>query len=340
MNVTTLRSAGAQRQRIVSGMRPTGRLHLGNYEGALRNWVRLQDEYECYYFVADWHALTSEYADTSQIKAYTLDMVAVWLAGGLDPERSTLFVQSLVPEHAELHLLLSNITPLGWLERVPTYKEQRENITERDLGNYAFLGYPVLQTADILMYKAHKVPVGRDQVAHLELAREITRRFNQFYGDVFPEPHPLLTEVPVLPGLDNRKMSKSYGNFIEMGEPAEVVTKKIKAMFTDPQRVTRDIPGRPELCPVFAYHKLYSSLSEVERIDRDCRAAAIGCVECKSILATNVVEHFATFRERYQELVSKPEQLVEIMHEGSRKARGAAAETMREVREAIRVNWS
>src|SRR5215813_10031523 len=244
------------KQRVLSGMRPTGKLHLGNVVGALSNWVKLQDQYECFHFIADWHALTSDFADTSMIKEYRIEMMIDWLAAGLDPKKSVMFVQSAAPQHAELHLILSMITPLGWLERVPTYKEQRENITDKDLGNYGFLGYPVLQAADILMYKGNFVPVGEDQVPHVELTREICRRFNSFYGEVFPEPQALLTPMPRLPGLDGRKMSKSYGNVIFLTDTPEEITKKVKVMMTDPARKRRTDPGNPDVCPVFSYHKL------------------------------------------------------------------------------------
>ena len=253
----------AHRKRVLSGMRSTGKLHLGNYVGALENWVRMQDEYECFFFVADWHALTTDYADTSRIKENSLEVLLDWLAAGLDPERCTMFIQSHVPQHAELHLLFSMITPLGWLERVPTYKEQRENIAEKDLGTYGFLGYPVLQAADILIYKGDFVPVGEDQVAHVELTREIARRFNQFYGGkrfpVFPEPQPLLTPSPKLPGTDGRKMSKSYGNTIMLTDPEPVVRQKLKTMVTDPARVRRSDPGNPDVCPVGDLHKIFST---------------------------------------------------------------------------------
>ena len=247
-------SQSNQRKRVLSGMRSTGKLHLGNYVGALQNWVGMQDQYECFFFVADWHALTTDYADTSQVKENSIEVLLDWLAAGLDPERCTMFIQSHVPQHAELHLLFSMITPLGWLERVPTYKEQRENITEKDLTTYGFLGYPVLQAADILMYKGDFVPVGEDQVAHVELTREIARRFNGFYkrngAAVFPEPQPLLTPTPKLPGTDGRKMSKSYGNTIMLTDPEPVVRQKLKTMVTDPARVRRTDPGNPDVCPV------------------------------------------------------------------------------------------
>ena len=327
------------KQRIVSGMRPTGKLHLGNFEGALRNWVRLQQDYECFYFVADWHALTSDYADTSNIKQNSLEMVIDWLSAGLDPNVSTIFVQSLVPAHAELHLLLSNVTPLGWLERVPTYKEQRENITDKDLGNYAFLGYPVLQSADVMMYKANYVPVGKDQVAHLELTREIVRRFNNFYGEVFPEPQPLLTEAPVLPGLDGRKMSKSYNNFLQLSDDPKLVRERIRTMVTDPARVRRTDPGNPEICPVYAYHKLYSPPETIQRVNEGCRTAGIGCIECKGWMADNVLKVLAPIQERRREYEARPDDVRDIIMEGSRRARLEAERTMAEVRTAVQIDW-
>jgi len=327
------------KKRIVSGMRPTGKLHLGNYEGALRNWVRLQPDYECFYFVADWHALTSDYADTSAIKQNTLDMVIDWLAAGLDPNVSTIFVQSLVPEHAELHLLLSNVTPLGWLERVPTYKEQRENIKDKDIGNYAFLGYPVLQASDILMYKGEYVPVGKDQVAHLEITREITRRFNGFYGNVFPEPQPLLTEAPLLPGLDGRKMSKSYDNYIQLSEDPKSIRARIRTMVTDPARVRRTDPGNPEVCPVYAFHKLYSSAETIQRVNEGCRSAGIGCIECKTWMTDNVLAVLEPIQERRRQYETRPDDVRDIILEGSRKAREEAERTMTTVRQAVKINW-
>src|SRR6195256_3673126 len=251
------------RKRVLSGMRSTGKLHLGNYVGALDNWVRMQDEYECFFEVADWHALTTDYADTSRVKENSLEVALDWLAAGLDPEKCVMFIQSHIPAHAELHLLFSMITPLGWLERVPTYKEQRDNIKDKDLATYGFLGYPVLQSADILIYKADFVPVGEDQVAHVELTREIARRFNGFYkgrrGQGFPEPQSLLTPTPKLPGTDGRKMSKSYGNTIMLTDPEPVVRLKLKTMVTDPARVRRTDPGNPDVCPVGDLHKIFSS---------------------------------------------------------------------------------
>ncbi len=323
--------------RVVSGMRPTGKLHLGHLEGALKNWMRLQHEYECFFFVADWHALTTDYADPSPIRPNTLLMVGDWLAVGLDPNRATLFVQSLVPEHAELHLLLSCVTPLGWLERVPTYKEQRENIRDKDLGNYAFLGYPVLQAADILIYQAHFVPVGEDQVPHIELTREIARRFNKLYGEVFPEPQALLTQAPRLPGTDGRKMSKSYGNDIRLTDPPELMWEKLRTMVTDPARVRRTDPGNPDVCPVYALHRVFSPPEHQVHVNAECRRAGIGCVDCKHILYENLRERLAPIADKSAYYEGHPEEVRELLIEGSRRARQCAAETMARVRAAMRM---
>jgi len=326
-------------KRIVSGMRPTGKLHLGNYEGALKNWVRLQDDYECFFFVADWHALTSDYADTSAIKSNTLAIVTDWLAAGLDPEKCTIFLQSLLPEHAELYFYFSTVTPLGWLERVPTYKEQRENITEKDIGNYAFLGYPVLQAADICMYKADYVPVGRDQAAHIELTREIVRRFNTFYGVVFPEPEALHTEVLSLPGTDGRKMSKSYNNTIEVSDPPEVIREKVRQMITDRTRIRRTDPGHPEACGVCQMHRLFVPPAVADRFDEDCRQSRIGCVDRKGALAEALIEYLAPFTERLNYYREHEDEVREILLAGSRRARDEAVRTMGDVRAAMKIGW-
>ncbi|MBK8314906.1 MAG: tryptophan--tRNA ligase [Acidobacteria bacterium] len=326
-------------KRIASGMRPTGRLHLGNYEGALKNWVRLQDSHHCYYFVADWHALTSDYADTSMIKQNTMSMVTDWLAAGLDPNRSTIFLQSLVPEHAELHIYFSAVTPLGWLERVPTYKEQRENITDKDLGNYAFLGYPVLQAADICMYKAHFVPVGQDQVAHVELTREIVRRFNNFYGEVFPEPEALLTASPKLVGTDGRKMSKSYNNTIELADSPETILAKARQMITDRTRVKRTDPGHPEDCDVCKMHRMFVPAEMADSYDDDCRGAGIGCVDRKKALANSIIEYLAPITERLNYYRSHQDEVNDIILEGSKRAREEAGRIMAEVRRAMKIDW-
>lgn len=326
-------------KRIVSGMRPTGKLHLGNYEGALKNWVKLQDQYQCYFFVADWHALTSDYADTSRIKENTLAMVTDWLAAGLDPNKCTIFTQSLVPQHAELHLIFSTLTPLGWLERVPTYKEMRENITDKDIGNYAFFGYPVLQAADICMYKADYVPVGKDQAAHVELTREIVRRFNNFYGDVFPEPGALHTEVLQLTGLDGRKMSKSYGNTIELGEAAESIQAKVKKMITDRTRVKRTDPGHPGDCDVCKMHRLFVPGAVADKFDADCSGAGIGCVDRKKALSDALIEYLAPITERLNYYRAHQDEVRDIMLAGSKKANEEAARVMDEVRTAMKINW-
>lgn len=326
-------------KRVLSGMRPTGRIHLGHLHGVLENWRRLQEQYECLYFIADWHALTSEYKDPGVIRESVGEMVLDWLAVGLDPERSILFVQSWVKEHAELHLLLSMITPLGWLERNPTYKEQQEELRGKDLGTYGFLGYPVLQAADILIYKAEYVPVGKDQLPHLELCREIARRFNYLYGETFPEPQALLTEAPHVPGTDGRKMSKSYDNAIFLSDPPEVIKQKVSLMFTDPQRGRRTDPGRPELCPVFALHKLHSPKETQEEIERECRRAGIGCVDCKRILSGNLLEDLEPLQEKRKEFQRKLGDVRGILEEGSRRARALASKTMEEVRRAMAMDW-
>jgi tryptophanyl-tRNA synthetase len=326
------------RKRVLSGMRPTGKLHLGNYVGALENWVRMQNQYQCFFCVVDWHALTTDYADTSGVKENSLEVTLDWLAAGLDPEKSVLFIQSHVPAHAELHLLLSMITPLGWLERVPTYKEQRENIRDKDLGTYGFLGYPVLQAADILMYKADVVPVGEDQVAHVELTREIARRFNGFYGkraDVFPEPQSLLTPAPKLPGTDGRKMSKSYGNTILLTDPEPVVRQKLKTMVTDPARVRRSDPGNPDVCPVGDLHKIFSDRATMDKVNAGCRSAGIGCIECKGWAADGLMRLLNPMQERRKKFEENPRLAWDILEAGSERARKVAAETMSGVRVAM-----
>jgi tryptophanyl-tRNA synthetase len=327
------------KKRVLSGMRSTGKLHLGNYVGALQNWVHMQDQYDCFFFIADWHALTTDYADTSHVKENSLEVLLDWLAAGLDPERCVMFIQSHVPAHAELHLLLSMITPLGWLERVPTYKEQKENIKEKDLGTYGFLGYPVLQSADILIYKADVVPVGEDQVAHVELTREIARRFNGFYstkrGEVFPEPQSLLTPTPKLPGTDGRKMSKSYGNAIMLSDPEPVVRQKLKTMVTDPARVRRTDAGNPDLCPVGDLHKIFSSLETMAKVNTGCRSAGIGCIECKGWAADALVQVLNPMQERRQKYADNPRLAWDILEAGSARARKAAGATMDEARDAM-----
>ncbi len=339
--------------RILSGMRPTGKLHLGNYVGALRNWVRLQDEYDCFFFIADWHALTTDYADTRNIKQNSLEVMIDYLAAGLDPERSTLFLQSHVPQHAELQLLFSMITPLGWLERVPTYKEQRENINDKDLGTYGFLGYPLLQSADILMYQANFVPVGEDQVPHVELTREVARRFNQFYPRksspesrdpqrifVFPEPKPLLTRAAKLPGTDGRKMSKSYGNTILLSEPEASLRAKLKTMVTDPARIRRTDPGNPDVCPVGDLHKIFSSGDTVAKVYDGCRTAGIGCIECKKWAADSLWEVLSPIQERRAKYEADPKLAWETLEQGSARARITAESTMEEVRAAANLSFA
>ena len=334
-------------------MRPTGKLHLGHLVGALRNWERLQGEYDCFYFVADWHALTSDYADPTALTANALDNAADWIAAGLDPERSTLFVQSLVPEHAELYLLLSMTVPIPWLERVPTYKEQREQLTEKDLSTIGFLGYPLLQTADVAIYDATYVPVGEDQVPHLELSREVVRRFNNFYGErlgvkdgepvidpVLVEPQALLTTIPKLPGLDNRKMSKSYGNAIDLSDDAASVGKKVMSMYTDPKRVRADIPGTVEGNPVFLYHDAFNTnLEEVEDLKTRYRLGKVGDVEVKRKLAAALNGVLEPMRQRRATITATPGRVREILFEGSKKARGVAQETLGRVREAMKIRY-
>jgi tryptophanyl-tRNA synthetase len=320
---------------IVSGARPTGRLHLGHLHGALKNWIRLQENYRCYFFVADWHALTTDYATPQGIRQSTIEMVMDWLSVGLDPARSVLFRQSRVKEHAELHLIYSMITPVPWLERNPTYKEQIKELTGKDLSTYGFLGYPVLQAADITIYKANKVPVGVDQAPHVELTREIVRRFNQLYRPLFPEPEVLLTETQKLPGLDGRKMSKSYGNAVFLSDPAEEIDRKLSRMMTDPARVKRTDPGEPEKCPAFELHKIYCTPEEIEFVSQGCRTAGIGCLECKKVMIKHVIEDLAPFRDKRARLENNPEVVEEVLQAGHEAAQEKASETMSEVRETL-----
>ncbi|MGE5851457.1 MAG: tryptophan--tRNA ligase [Candidatus Methylomirabilota bacterium] len=326
------------RKRVLSGMRPTGRLHLGHLFGALDNWRNLQEEYDCFFFIADWHALTTDYADPSQIKAITIEVVLDWLAAGLDPRKATFFVQSRLPEHAELHLLFSMFTPLAWLERVPTYKEQREQITDKDLGTYGFLGYPLLQAADILIYKAHYVPVGVDQVPHIELTREVARRFNFLYKAVLVEPEALLTEFPKIPGVDGRKMSKSYDNAIFLSDTAAEITAKIKPMITDPARKRRIDPGNPEVCPVYDLHKVFTPKAEREStIVPGCTTAAIGCLDCKEILLKHMLPALTPISERRAELARDPATVLDILEDGTARARKVASETLGEAKAAMQI---
>jgi tryptophanyl-tRNA synthetase len=360
------------KKRVLSGMRSTGKLHLGNYVGALENWVRMQEQYDCFFFIADWHALTTDYADTSRLKENSVDVLLDWLAAGLDPAKCLMFIQSHVPAHAELHLLLSMITPLGWLERVPTYKEQKENIKGKDLDTYGFLGYPVLQSADILIYKANFVPVGEDQVAHVELTREIARRFNGFYPQkvlsatnlltqphlddpilqgrqvtpyishqaIFPEPAALLTPAPRLPGTDGRKMSKSYGNALLLTDPEPVVRQKLKTMVTDPARVRRTDRGNPDVCPVGDLHKIFSDKETIAKVYEGCRSAGIGCIECKSWVADALVKILNPMQERRKKYEDNLRLAWDILEAGSARARDVAGNTMDEVRKAMGLDYS
>jgi tryptophanyl-tRNA synthetase len=328
-----------KKPRILSGMRPTGPLHLGNYMGALENWVKLQDRYECFFPVVDWHSLTTDYASPGEVRENVIEVATDWLAAGLDPERSTIFIQSLVPQHAELHLLLSMITPVSWLERVPTYKEQQQNLDDKDLSTYGFLGYPVLQTADIIIYKADAVPVGEDQAPHIELAREIVRRFNHFYGEVFPEPQTLLTEARRIPGTDGRKMSKSYGNAIYLKDDPASVRQKLKPMVTDPARKRRTDPGNPDVCPVFDLHKAFSPAETQAWSAQGCRTAGIGCLECKAKLADHMLEKLAEIHARRPALAARPDTVWDVLVEGSKRARAVAEATMEEVRSAMKIRY-
>jgi len=326
-------------KRILSGMRPTGKLHLGNLHGALKNWVDLQEsgKYDCFYFVADWHAITSEYSSTEGIKDNAVSMVIDWLSVGLDPQKSTLFVQSAVKEHAELFLLLSMITPLAWLERNPTYKEMKTELANKDLSTFGFLGYPVLQAADIIMYKAYGVPVGVDQLPHVELTREIARRFNFLYKEIFPVPEPLLTGMPKLLGIDGRKMSKSYENSIYISDRGKELQHKVSSMFTDPQRMRKKDPGNPEICNVFTFHGLYSSPKQVKDIDAGCRIAQIGCTDCKKMLASHIAEALSPVHERMDYYAAHLDEIHDIIEDGNNKARTIARKTMDEVRAAVKI---
>ncbi|MCP9454889.1 MAG: tryptophan--tRNA ligase [Nitrospira sp.] len=326
------------RKRVLSGMQPSGLLHLGNYLGALENWKALQTHYDCYFFVADWHALSTNYAHTSRVREFVREMLIDWLAAGIDPARSTVFVQSRVPEHAILHLLFSMITPISWLERNPTYKEKQEVIKDKDLSTYGFLGYPVLQAADILLYKPDFVPVGKDQLPHLELTREIARRFNDIYKTpVFPEPKEHLTKFPKVLGTDGRKMSKSYHNTINLSDPEPVVRQKLKTMVTDPARVRRTDPGNPDLCPVYEFHKIYSPAPVQEQIAGECRTAAIGCIDCKKLVADRMVERMTPLWDARAKLTDNPAHLDAIVQDGSERAAKVAKATLAEVTEAMKI---
>jgi len=325
------------RKRVLSGMQPSGLLHLGNLLGALDNWKALQEQYDCYFFVADWHALSTNYADTSRIKEFTRELLIDWLAAGIDPQRATVFVQSRIPEHAILYLLLSMIVPIRWLERNPTYKEKQEELKERDLSTYGFLGYPVLQAADILLYKPDYVPVGKDQLPHLELTRELARRFNSLYRPVFPEPQEHLTKFPKVLGTDGRKMSKSYGNTINLSDSEPVLRQKLKTMVTDPARVKRTDPGNPDVCPVFDFHKIFSPVAVIERVNRECRTAEIGCIDCKTLVADAMVQRLTPIWEGRKKLTAKPDQVEEIVRDGSKRAQAVSHQTLEEVKEAMKI---
>ena len=326
-----------EKKRVLSGMRPTGPLHLGNLHGALSNWVNIQEQYDCFFFIADWHALTSDYEDTGHISDYVRKLLIDWLSAGLSPDKSTLFIQSHIKEHAELFLILSMITPVPWLERNPTYKDQILQLSNKDLSTFGFLGYPVLQAADIIMYKANGVPVGVDQVPHVEITREIARRFNYFYGEVFPEPESILTQTPKILGIDGRKMSKSYDNAIFLSDSPDDIADKVSRMFTDPQRARKSDPGNPDVCNVYEFHKLYSDNQTIEKINRECRAADIGCVECKRIMADYLNAFLEPMRQKRNDYESHPDIVDDIIADGCEKARQVARQTMAEVRAAVKI---
>ncbi|WP_447986538.1 tryptophan--tRNA ligase [Nitrospira sp. Nam74] len=325
------------RKRVLSGMQPSGLLHLGNLLGALDNWKALQTQYDCFFFVADWHALSTNYADTSRIHEFVREMLIDWLAVGIDPHKATIFVQSSNPDHAVLHLLLSMITPIPWLERNPTYKEKQEQIADRDLATYGFLGYPVLQAADILLYKADFVPVGKDQLPHLELTRELGRRFNSIYKSVFPEPQELLTSFPKVLGTDGRKMSKSYGNTINLSDAEPVLRQKLKTMVTDPARVRRTDPGNPDICPVFDFHKIYSPPPVIERVNKECRTAEIGCIDCKKLAADAMVTKLSPIWEARKQFSNDPKRVKDIVEAGADRAKKVSHQTLEEVKDAMKI---
>lgn len=324
--------------RVLSGMQPSGRLHLGNYLGALTNWKALQDNHTCFFFVADWHALSTNYEDTGQVTTYVRELLIDWLAAGIDPERSTVFIQSHVPEHAVLQLLLSMLTPVSWLERNPTYKEKQEQLEGRDLSTHGFLGYPVLQAADILLYKADAVPVGKDQLPHLELTREIARRFNSLYTPVLVEPQELLTEFPKVVGTDGRKMSKSYRNTINLSDTEPTVRQTLKTMVTDPARVRRTDPGNPEICPVFEFHKIYSDPAVIDQVNQECRTAKIGCIDCKQFVADRVVAQLSPIWDARGSLEANPARLDEVVRAGRERASEISRQTLGEVKEAMKIS--
>ena len=326
-------------KRILSGMQPSGKLHLGNYFGALKNWVGLQEEFECYFFIADWHALSSLYEDPKRIKEFSFELAVDWLSAGLDPEKCTIFTQSEIPEHTELHLILSMMVPVPWLERNPTYKEKQDEIVNVDMNSYGFLGYPVLQTADIILYKANYVPVGIDQAPHLEISREIVRRFHKLYKKkVFIEPRAKISEIPKLNGLDGRKMSKTYNNAIFLSDNEKDIDKKVRSMLTDPARARRDDPGDPKICNLFPFHKIYSSEAMQVQINSDCRTAKIGCGDCKKMLSQSMLEGMKPMLEKRNEILQKPDDVKEIIREGTLKARKVAKSTLEQAKEAMKLN--
>jgi len=320
---------------IMSGMRPTGKLHLGNYFGALENWVKLQNQYDSYHAIVDWHALTTAYEDTSELKDNIMEVALDWLSAGLDPEECTIYVQSDVKEIAELFLLLSMVTPVSWLERCPTYKEQLKQLEGKNIANFGFLGYPCLQAADILVFKAKYVPVGEDQIPHLELSREIARRFNNIYGETFPEPEALLAEAKVLPGLDGRKMSKSYDNAIYLSDSKRDIEEKVRNMITDPQRIRKNDPGNPEICSAYSLHKVFTQLADLKETEEKCRGGAIGCVACKKKLAENLSAFLEPIRDKRERLASNPDTVKDILNDGAKKARRAASRTLEEARDKM-----
>ena len=326
-----------KKKRILSGMQPSGKLHLGNYFGALKNWVSLQDEFDCYFFIADWHALSSLYEGPGRIKDFSFEVAIDWLSAGLDPEKCTMFLQSEIPEHAELHLILSMIVPVPWLERNPTYKEKQDEIKNVDMSSYGFLGYPVLQTADIVLYKADFVPVGIDQAPHLELSREIVRRFNKLYKKVFIEPGAKISDIPKLNGLDGRKMSKTYNNTIFLSDGEKEIRKKVQSMLTDPARARRDDPGDPDVCNLYPFHKIYSPKSMQDEINTDCRTAKIGCGDCKKMLSQTMIEGMKPMMEKRQEFLARPDTVKEILRVGTLKAQSVAKSTLEQAKQAMKL---
>lgn len=335
---TAVGAKPTRKTRVMSGMRTTGKLHIGHYFGTLRNWVKLQNDYECYFGAMDWHGMTTAYKDTKEIIGWSREMIAEWIAFGIDPNSQTIFIQSLVPEHVELFMIFANLTPMGWLERVPTWKDAIDEAKATDTYNLGRFAYPVLQAADVAIYLGEKVPVGADQVAHLELTREIIRRFNHLYKGKLPEPTPLLTETPLVPGLDGRKMSKSYGNGVDLTEEPKILEKKIRGMPTDPARVRREDPGEPTKCTVYTYHKLFSTPDDWAWVEKGCRTAGIGCGDCKGRLIQRMEELIREPREKKKELLNNPNQLDSIIFEGSKKARVKAQENLRRIKELMKIS--